>query len=67
MIIIKRMLALGLMTVASLAGAQAPQPSFDTPQAAVEAFAAAVERGDTEALVAAVSAFDPGRGWQRVE
>ena len=52
MIIIKRMLALGLMTVASLAGAQAPQPSFDTPQAAVEAFAAAVERGDTAALEA---------------
>jgi hypothetical protein len=50
MIIIKRMLALGLMTVASLAGAQAPQPSFDTPQAAVEAFAAALERGDTAAL-----------------
>jgi len=48
--IIKRMLALGLMTVASLAGAQAPQPSFDTPQAAVEAFAAALERGDTAAL-----------------
>ena len=48
--IIKRMLALGLMTVASLAGAQVQHQSFDTPQAAVEAFAAALERGDTAAL-----------------
>ena len=47
---IKRMLALGLMTVASLAGAQVQHQSFDTPQAAVEAFAAALERGDTAAL-----------------
>ncbi len=47
---IKRMLALGLMSVASLAVAQVEHQSFDTPQAAVEAFAAALERGDTAAL-----------------
>jgi len=50
--IIKRMLALGLMTAASLAVAEAQHQSFDTPQAAVEAFAAALERGDTATLEA---------------
>jgi hypothetical protein len=48
--VITRMLALGLVTAASLANAQAPRTSFDTPQAAVEAFAAALERGDAAAL-----------------
>lgn len=51
MITLKRILALGFMTFATLAVAQVEHQSFDTPQAAVEAFAAALERGDTAALV----------------
>lgn len=50
MITLKRILALGFMTFATLAVAQVEHQSFDTPQAAVEAFAAALERGDTAAL-----------------